>query len=76
MKTTKMVMQLLGSLGKEPLLRKVYVAEFIVNRIQKTIAPEAVALLDGDGLVWRRLIGPSKAFFWRQKGFPPLFRVS
>ena len=44
--TVDNVMQLLQSLGKEPLLLKQYITGFIVNRIQRAIAREAFSLVD------------------------------
>lgn len=44
--TVDSVIQLLQSLGKEPLLLKQYITGFIVNRIQRAISREAFSLVD------------------------------
>jgi 3-hydroxybutyryl-CoA dehydrogenase len=44
--TVDSVMQLLQSLGKEPLLLKQFITGFIVNRIQRAISREAFSLVD------------------------------
>ena len=44
--TVHTVVQLLQSLGKEPLLLKQYITGFIVNRIQRAISREAFSLVD------------------------------
>jgi len=44
--TVDNVIQLLQSLGKEPLLLKQYITGFIVNRIQRAISREAFSLVD------------------------------
>lgn len=44
--TVDSVIQLLQSLGKEPLLLKQYIIGFIVNRIQRAISREAFSLVD------------------------------
>jgi 3-hydroxybutyryl-CoA dehydrogenase len=44
--TVDRVIQLLQSLGKEPVLLKQYITGFIVNRIQRAISREAFSLVD------------------------------
>jgi 3-hydroxybutyryl-CoA dehydrogenase len=44
--TVDRVIQLLQSLGKEPVLVKQYITGFIVNRIQRAISREAFSLVD------------------------------
>jgi 3-hydroxybutyryl-CoA dehydrogenase len=44
--TVDQVIQLLQSLGKEPVLMKQYIPGFIVNRIQRAISREAFSLVD------------------------------